>query len=786
MNQLDESGRAGEKLGRCTSRLYEAILRISASLELDVVLREIVENARELTGAHYGVIVTIDETGNTQDFVMSGFSVEEYQQLLDWPDAQRLFKHFQELSGVLRLTDLPAYLHSLGYSGELTLSKTFQCIPMHHRGKQVGIFFLGGKQHEPEFTNEDEEILTIFASQAAIIIAHAHAHRKERQTRADLEALIDTSPVGVIIFDTRTGNPVLFNQEAQRLVKGIQVPGYTEEQLLGRVICRRSDGRENTFDELLATLEAGEFEAVRAETVELSVGDDRSVKILINATVTHSPSGAIDSLVVTMQDLAPLEELEQSRTEFLGMVSHELRAPLTSIKGSAAAVLANPETLGRYEMLQFFRIVNEQADHMQSLISDLLDAGRIGTGTLSVFPEPWEVYELIERARTLFLSGDSQHAVRINFPPGLPRIMADSQRIVQVLNNLLVNAAKNSPPSSPINVTAVQKGTHVAISVSDEGKGVSPELLPHLFEKYTGFRKNPEHGMIGFGLGLAICKGLVESHGGRIWAESAGVGMGARFTFTVPVAEEATANGAAPWRPPARKMVSNSPASRALILVVDDDLKMLRYVQNILTSARFSPIVTNDHRELPRIIRAKRPRLVLLDLIFPGIDGITLMETVPELADQPVIFLSGYGRDETIARALEMGAIDYIVKPFSPTELTARIRAALRRSAEPDSCVLKDLEIHYDQHRVTIAGRPIHLTTTEYRLLRVLSLSAGSVVTYDKLIRLVWGDQDISNKGYVRTFVKKLRHKLGDDAVQPTYILNVRGIGYKTCKPDDP
>ena len=115
------------------------------------------------------------------------------------------------------------------------------------------------------------------------------------------------------------------------------------------------------------------------------------------------------------------------------------------------------------------------------------------------------------------------------------------------------------------------------------------------------------------------------------------------------------------------------------------------------------------------------------------------MEQVPELADLPVIFISGYGRDETIARALEMGAADYIVKPFSATELTARVRAALHRRAEPEPFLLGDLAIHYEQRRVTLRDRPVRLTATEYEILRVLSLSAGRVATYDVLLRKVWG-----------------------------------------------
>ena len=171
--------------------------------------------------------------------------------------------------------------------------------------------------------------------------------------------------------------------------------------------------------------------------------------------------------------------------------------------------------------------------------------------------------------------------------------------------------------------------------------------------------------------------------------------------------------------------------------------------------------------------------------MFPGTDGIKLMEEVPELDDLPVIFISGYGRDETIARALEAGAADYIVKPFSPMELTARIRAALRKQAEPEPYLLGDLAVNYEERRVSMAGRPVQLTATEYELLRVLSRNAGRVSTYDVLLRQVWGGQHYDDKALVRTFVKKLRHKLGDDAVNPTYIVNERGAGYRMARPTD-
>ena len=220
------------------------------------------------------------------------------------------------------------------------------------------------------------------------------------------------------------------------------------------------------------------------------------------------------------------------------------------------------------------------------------------------------------------------------------------------------------------------------------------------------------------------------------------------------------------------------------ILVVDDDPQALLYVRDALTAAGYSAIVTGDHQELSRIIRGEKPHLVLLDLMLPGTDGIELMERVPELADLPVIFISAYGRDETIARALGAGAADYIVKPFSPTELTARIRAALRRYAEPEPFVLGELAIDYDRRRVTVAGRLVKLTVTEYELLRVLSIKAGRVLTYDALIRQIWGGQSYANPKLVRAFARKLRQKLGDEPSQPTYIFTERGVGYRLDRPD--
>ncbi|MCY4591233.1 MAG: ATP-binding protein [Alphaproteobacteria bacterium] len=779
IEQTGESGALRERL----STLSAAILRINASLDVTTVLREAVESARMLTGARYGIITTIGETGEVCDFVSSGFTEEEYRQFLEWPDGPKFFAHLRDLPGTLRLTDLPALVRSLGFSPDLMCSNTFQGTPMRHRGETVGHFFLAEKEGAPAFTDEDEEVLVLFASQAATAIINARTHRDEQRARSDLEALIETSPVGVVVFSAPTGRPVSFNREARRIVEGLRSAGRPLEELLDVVTLRRSNGDEVSLSTFPLAQQLDECETVRAEEIVLSVPDGRSVSMPVNVTPIRTEDGMVISVVVTMQDLAPLQELERLRAEFLGMVSHELRAPITAIKGSAATLLEEGTEIEPAEMHEFFRIIHEQASHMRSLIGALLDVGRIEAGVLSISPEPSDIAVLVDQARNTFLISGGRHAVLIDMPHDLPRVMADRRRIVQVLNNLFSNAARHSPEATPIRVTATRDRVHVSVSVADEGRGIAPELLPRLFQKYAAAGDSGARATSGSGLGLVICKGLVEAHGGRIRAESGGLGQGNLFTFTLPVVEDtrdavstlAVAHTLAPVP---------TPREPERILIVDDDPNTLRYVRDILTGAGYSPVVTGEHEELAQIIRAEKPALVLLDLMLPGTNGIALMETVPELMDLPVVFISGYGRDETIARALEAGATDYIVKPFSPTELCARVRAALRRVAQPEPFQLNGLSIHYEARRVMMDGCEVTLTATEYEILRVLSLNAGRVVTYETLERQVWNGRKEGDLNLMRNFIKKLRAKLGENATNPTWIFNLRGVGYRMPRPN--
>ena len=784
MEPADDQAREIAELRDRLSRLSQASLRINESLDFDTVLQGVLDSACSLTGARYGVITLLDESGQIEDFVTSGLTPEEHRRLTELPEGMMFFEYLSRITEPLRLSDFHSYTRALGlpeFRPPMAVSPvlTFLAAPIRHLGECVGAFYVGEK--DVEFTPEDEETLVMFASQAALVIANARRYRDEQRARADLETLIDTSPVGVLVFDAKTGGLTSVNREARRIVSGLHMPDGSAEELLDMLTFRRADGREISLEEFPLAQVLSTGESVRAEEIVIEVPDGGSVTTLVNATPIRSQEGEVVSVVVTVQDMTPLEEMERLRAEFLGMVSHELRTPLTSIKGSAATLTEAASDLDPAEMLQFFRIIGEQADYMRDLIGDLLDVARIETGELSVAPAPAEVATLVDEARSRFQSGGGRNNLHIDLSPELPLVMADGRRIIQVLNNLLTNAARTSHEASAIRVSAVREGYHVAVSVTDEGRGIAAERLPHLFRKFSRIDgEDRRRDIAGSGLGLAICKGIVEAHGGRIWAESDGPGRGARFTFTIPVAGDAAAG--------VRSRSRRAERERERILVVDDDPQTLRHVRDALARAGYAPIVTGDPQEALSQVEANDPHLVLLDLMLPGTDGIELMGNILDMADVPVIFLSAYGQEETIARAFENGADDYVVKPFSPTELVARIKAALRKREAPEWAepsepfVFGDLTIEYAERRVTLGGRPVQLTAIEYGLLFELSANAGRVMTYDRLLRRVWGLRRSGDSRRVRTAAKQLRRKLGDDADNPIYIFTEPRVGYRMPK----
>ena len=691
MTRADELAAEVEALRERLSLLSEAGVRINESLDLETVLRDVLDSARALTGARYGQILLRDDTGWIVNYVTSGGTPEQERLFWEMPGVMAHLKTLDGFDGPLWLRDFHTHVRERGlgeFRPPFPVSSVLPLlsVPIEHRGRHLGGIYvldrdqdLAAEAVDRGFSAGDEEILVLFAAQAALVISNARRYKDEQRARASLETLVNMAPVGVLVFDAESGALLSANREVQRIAGDVLLPGGSVQELLEAATYRRADGVEIPRGALPVATALRSGESVRAEEIVIEAPDGRSVTAVVNATPIRTDDGVVESVVATVQDMTSLQEVERLRTEFLGVVGHELRAPLAGIKGSVATLLESESSLDPAEMVQYFRIINEQADYMRDLVADLIDVVMVETATLSVNPEALDVHRLLDDAKNAFVSAGGRDNIRISVAPDLPPVMADRRRIVQVINNLLSNASRSSHEASAIRVEGVHEGVYVAVSVADNGRGVPAERLPDLFKKFT--RSEGSDRGRDMGLGLAICKGIVEAHGGRIWAESDGPGLGSRFTFTIPTSDEAPAGLAAARSH--RSAGSRSTDENAIrVVAVDDDPRTLKLVRDALANAGYEPVVTGDPQHAIDLVEETAPSVVLLDLMLPGADGFELMRDIHAVSDVPIIILSAYDQDELIARAFETGAIDYMVKPFSPTELAARVRAALRKRAD--------------------------------------------------------------------------------------------------------
>jgi DNA-binding response OmpR family regulator len=228
-------------------------------------------------------------------------------------------------------------------------------------------------------------------------------------------------------------------------------------------------------------------------------------------------------------------------------------------------------------------------------------------------------------------------------------------------------------------------------------------------------------------------------------------------------------------------------SKKLLVLVVDDDVRMLRMMKRMLELEGFQTVIANSGETALKTFEKETPDLILLDIMMPDMDGYTVCQRVREFSQVPIIMVSARGDDKEKVAGLNAGADDYVTKPFSASELAARVRAVLRRIGnhdQPAEAIFrnKDLVIDFSSHRVMVDNNELKLTSTEYKLLSYISLNAGRVVTPDQLLHKVWGEEYIGAPHLLQVNIARLRKKLGDDAKKPTYIMTRPGIGYIMTK----
>ena len=331
--------------------------------------------------------------------------------------------------------------------------------------------------------------------------------------------------------------------------------------------------------------------------------------------------------------------------------------------------------------------------------------------------------------------------------------------------NLLENATKYSPPAAPSKSPPKPRPAPSQLEVRDRGPGFAPGEEKRLFEK---FYRGKSEGVRGAGLGLAICRAIVTAHRGTIEALHR-PGGGAIFRIRLPL----------------DALMSGSSSMKPLILVIEDDPQIRRFLRATLAAEDYQFHEAVTAAEGIAQAAARQPDLVLLDLGLPDRDGLDVIREIRSWSQMPIVVLSARGQEKDKIAALDLGADDYVAKPFAVGELLARIRAALRRAAPlaqdgADPVVrFGNVQADFEKRLITVGGQEVHLTPNEYKLLQVLIKHAGRVVTQRQLLNEVWGPQHTEQSQYLRVYVAQLRRKLEQDPARPRYLQTEPGVGYR-------
>ena len=362
----------------------------------------------------------------------------------------------------------------------------------------------------------------------------------------------------------------------------------------------------------------------------------------------------------------------RKKDEFLAMLGHELRNPLAPIVTATSLMRVRGRATSRE-----LEILERQSRHISRLVDDLLDISRITSGKLSLKRAHVELADVVAQAIESTSQAFNEKSLQLYTNIARTSIVLDGdrERLVQVVTNILVNAAKFTPAGKAVYVAAGYNSGEAEIEVRDEGDGIAPELLPRVFDIFTQGRQGSDRRTGGLGLGLAIARSIVAAHGGRIEAASPGQGRGASFRISLPLlaSPSVTPPSEAPEQPPA------SAQAKRRVLVVDDNADSAEMLAEYLGEIGYQSLVALDALQALAIVRAEAPDAAILDIGLPGMDGYELARTISqELGNRSprLIALTGYAQASDRDQALERGFVEHLAKPVEVTKL-ARILAKL-------------------------------------------------------------------------------------------------------------
>jgi PAS domain S-box-containing protein len=489
----------------------------------------------------------------------------------------------------------------------------------------------------------------------------AQAARADAEARAEARALYEATAVhladGLAIVD-REQHIVFWNPRME------EIYGVAASRAVGRLIAEQTlalyAGTEDPADtaqrsrEAYATAMRTGTPAVFEYTHRREATSPRDLEVLVFPIT--GPDGPLGHGRL-VRDVTKERDVDRLKDELVSVVSHELRTPLASLVGFAELLLARDFPVAQRR--QFLETMLQEGQRLTALINDFLDLQRIESGRQELVPVPTALGPLLHRAATA-VGDDAARPVALDLPADLPMVLADPDRLQQVVVNLLGNARKYSPQGGAVTITASVGAGALEVAVADQGLGLPPEALPRLFRSFYRVDNSDRRAIKGTGLGLAISRKIVEAHGGRIRAESAGLGRGSTFRFTVPLA-------------------TASAVDRDVLVVEDDDGFARLLAAALAEHGHSSARVAGAEAALADVARS-RPRAVVLDLLLPGLSGEGFLRRLRDAGEHlPVVVVTVRDLDAAARQALaELGVTAVLRKgPGVAPATAAAVDAAL-------------------------------------------------------------------------------------------------------------
>jgi len=612
---------------------------------------------------------------------------------------------------------------------------------------------------------------------------------------------------GLVLLD-RQEQVAYSNPSAQRLL-GISPPGILEqplfdvrEQLLS--LAAHPTGARVELDRLW-------LHPQEEQTAELALSAAAVRWLRVQSFPVLDQPGNLLGRGVLLDDITLERASLQSRSETLALAASELKTPLAIIKGCATTLLGNSLRWEPAMLREMLQMIDTQTDRLHDVLNTLLDVWRLDAGVQQLRYSEVRLPEMLEQLVERWRKNAPRHTF-ILYMPDKPEkaqtMQCDALRVEQTINRLLNNAVIYSQVGSSITIRLENSASELRLSITDQGKGIAPENLERIFHRFYRVQQTEDR-PFGSGLGLAAARATIEAHGGNIWAESAGIGHGATFYFTLPFVPGAHLMSA---RQPAASSVASldttlsasSPSPHTgpfrtghgpglsppwKVVVVENDPRMARYLRANLEEQRYQVHIVAHGLQFLRQLDLQEPDLILLASDAADMSGAEILQRLREFSHTPVLMLCDDGDEDEHVRYLDMGADDFVVKPFSIKELLARVRVLLRRRAASEQTAPGetlfangDLLIDFAQRQVSVAGYPTQLSRTEYKLLSVLAHNAGRVMTHELLLERVWGAEYNREVDFIWVYISRLRRKIEADPRHPRYILTVPDVGYKLVK----